>query len=240
MSDKSGTMLRRLRELKGLKQSELALQIGTSTQNLSAYENGREPNYETLVKLSKIFKCSVDYLIGNSEFETLEEEMYFNKHYNLPENLYEEFKKPVFNILNSMCYLFSFELDYDEAKWSSNFLIESEHLRILQVFKHVIFMIYELKKTNPNNLISHVQRYNEFRERLNLLFDELFQTSLYKISKDKLSLDTPCVEYSDSHILKSKDTSIEAESLRCIISDELSRDKVFQEQLRKSKYSSND
>ena len=61
----------RLRELRlesEKKQSDIAEIIGVSRQVYSNYENEiNEPSIEILIKLSKFFQCSVDYLIGFSD-----------------------------------------------------------------------------------------------------------------------------------------------------------------------------
>lgn len=57
--------LKEQRIIHDLKQNEIAkvLNIGTNTYN--QYENDkRDPDIETLIKLSSIFKCSIDYLVG--------------------------------------------------------------------------------------------------------------------------------------------------------------------------------
>ena len=60
--------LKKLREKKGEKQSDLANIIGMSRQAYQRYEDGsREPDFETLKKLADHFNVSVDYLIGNTE-----------------------------------------------------------------------------------------------------------------------------------------------------------------------------
>ncbi len=63
----NGNKLRSLRENKGLLQKELAdiLQIATST--IGMYEqNRREPDNETLKKISQFFNVSIDYLLDNN------------------------------------------------------------------------------------------------------------------------------------------------------------------------------
>ncbi|WP_241243639.1 helix-turn-helix domain-containing protein [Caldicellulosiruptor changbaiensis] len=69
-----GKRLKELREEKGLTQAELAKELGISVQNLSYYENGREPKYELLIKIADYFGVTVDYLIGRSEYRTVEEQ----------------------------------------------------------------------------------------------------------------------------------------------------------------------
>lgn len=59
--------LSNLRKQAGMSQSDLAEILGVLQQTISKYENGsREPDNKTLIKLSKIFYCSIDYLLGHS------------------------------------------------------------------------------------------------------------------------------------------------------------------------------
>ena len=61
-------ILKNLRSGKGLSQRELSSQLGLSANCICEYEKGRsEPNLDTLMKLSSIFECSIDYLVGNSD-----------------------------------------------------------------------------------------------------------------------------------------------------------------------------
>lgn len=60
--------LKELRISKNLTQTELAKKIGCNQTAIGKYERKElEPNIETLIKLTKIFSCSIDYLIGNSD-----------------------------------------------------------------------------------------------------------------------------------------------------------------------------
>lgn len=68
-------ILKKLREEKGIKQSDLATFLEISVQNISYYERGREPNYDTLKKIADYFNVTTDYLTGRSEFKTFEEEL---------------------------------------------------------------------------------------------------------------------------------------------------------------------
>lgn len=60
--------IKNLRTEKGLYQRELAELLKTSNSTICDWERGRcEPSIEDLIKLSNIFNCSVDYLIGNED-----------------------------------------------------------------------------------------------------------------------------------------------------------------------------
>ncbi len=72
ISDKPCLFPERIRELrieKQMKQKDLALLFGFSANAVSEWENrGKEPSYSTLIKLSKLFGVSIDYLLGNVDF----------------------------------------------------------------------------------------------------------------------------------------------------------------------------
>lgn len=61
-----GSILKSLREKKGLTQAELAQHLGTTQQSIGRYErNDREAGYEFLIKTSDFFTVSIDYLLGH-------------------------------------------------------------------------------------------------------------------------------------------------------------------------------
>lgn len=67
--------LKDLRKTKNLRQQDIADKLGISVSGYGNYELGqREPDFETLKKLSNFFEVSVDYLIGNTDvpFKPLE------------------------------------------------------------------------------------------------------------------------------------------------------------------------
>lgn len=57
-----------LREKYSLSQKELAQRANLSEGSISLYENeSRKPSYEVLLKLSEIFNCSIDYIVGKED-----------------------------------------------------------------------------------------------------------------------------------------------------------------------------
>lgn len=60
--------LKELRKEKSLRQQDIANVLGITVSAYGNYELGqREPDLQTLKKLSEYFEVSVDYLIGNTE-----------------------------------------------------------------------------------------------------------------------------------------------------------------------------
>ncbi|MDE7306762.1 MAG: helix-turn-helix transcriptional regulator [Clostridia bacterium] len=57
--------LKEQRVEKGLKQSDVAKQLGISVSCYAGYEQGyREPDLKTLIAICKFFSVSSDYLLG--------------------------------------------------------------------------------------------------------------------------------------------------------------------------------
>lgn len=57
--------LKRLREGKQISQAELGKILSTTQQTINHYENDkREPDYETLKRIARVFHVSTDFLLG--------------------------------------------------------------------------------------------------------------------------------------------------------------------------------
>lgn len=62
--------LQKIRKQKKYSQLKVAMDLCISREALSYYENGkRSPDIDMLLKLSRYFNVSVDYLINGKEFE---------------------------------------------------------------------------------------------------------------------------------------------------------------------------
>ena len=63
-----GNRIRTLRKKTKLTQTEFGKQLGVIKQTVSSWENNvSEPNSETLLNMSSIFKVPVDYLLGRED-----------------------------------------------------------------------------------------------------------------------------------------------------------------------------
>ena len=68
-----GKKLRALRIENKLTQKQVANRIGLAISAISSYESGaRYPSYEALIKLSRIFHVSTDYLLGLTEKRSID------------------------------------------------------------------------------------------------------------------------------------------------------------------------
>lgn len=57
-----------LRERSGLSQADVAKRLNIVASNISGYESGeRTPSVPTLLSLSYVYNCSVDYLLGKKQ-----------------------------------------------------------------------------------------------------------------------------------------------------------------------------
>lgn len=73
----------------GLKQSDIAKEIGLTTSAYGYYEQGkREPNLETLMKLCSILNVSSDYLLGIDDVNEHQESISSSNSTNLKNSIY--------------------------------------------------------------------------------------------------------------------------------------------------------
>ena len=65
--------IKQLRIERGLSQVDLAKKLGVSKQSISNWENDNiQPSIEMLLKISRIFSVSTDYLLGEDSREFIE------------------------------------------------------------------------------------------------------------------------------------------------------------------------
>lgn len=69
--DNNLSVIRDLRKKRNLSMKALGASIGVAESTISLYENGkRQPDYDTLIKISNFFHVSVDFLLGNESNHT--------------------------------------------------------------------------------------------------------------------------------------------------------------------------
>ncbi len=97
--------IKRLREDKKWSQIELAEKIKTDNRQISLYEHGKGyPAVETLIRLSKIFGVTVDYLVMDKLTDEAVAELKDNElleFFKNAENFREEDKKAIKIVLNA-------------------------------------------------------------------------------------------------------------------------------------------
>lgn len=61
--------MKNLREEKGVTREQLANALNVSIRLISYWENGkRECNFEMLMLIAEYFDCSIDYLLGRTDY----------------------------------------------------------------------------------------------------------------------------------------------------------------------------
>lgn len=68
-----GKRLKKLRTGRRMTQQQLVSQIGLAPSAISSYESGsRYPSYEVLIKYSRIFHVTTDYILGIDDLDTID------------------------------------------------------------------------------------------------------------------------------------------------------------------------
>lgn len=68
MTNDFGNNLKKLRNKAGMTQKKLAYELDVSPSAVGMYEHGRrKPDYEMLIKVSRLFSVSIDSLVGNTD-----------------------------------------------------------------------------------------------------------------------------------------------------------------------------
>lgn len=68
-----GARIKELRQGKGLSQAAFAGMLGVTKSTVSSYENGsRLPSYDILIAIARLFRVSIDHLLGCSAAHTLD------------------------------------------------------------------------------------------------------------------------------------------------------------------------
>lgn len=75
-----GNRLKDLREHSGFKQGQFADEIGITRMSMSNYESGKHcPDIIVLKKMAEFLNCSVDYLVGTTDYRTYEKQQEYDE-----------------------------------------------------------------------------------------------------------------------------------------------------------------
>lgn len=89
-----GLCLKKLRLSKNLTQLQLAKRLNISKSMISAYENDiRLPSYDVLIKISRIFNVSTDFLLGISPNRTINVTGLTDKQIEIINTIIREFQR---------------------------------------------------------------------------------------------------------------------------------------------------
>ena len=120
---------------------EIAEKLGFSRGQIGNYEQGsREPDQETLLKISNFFDVSVDYLLGKSEYRK------FN-----PEKLTDRDKKDIQNDLKNI--MDDFRNKTSKQKYYNGVELDDDGLELMEAAMNIALeqiKIKNKKKYTPN------------------------------------------------------------------------------------------
>lgn len=69
MENKFAERIKELRKEKGWTQEQLASNLGYKRSAISEWETrNKEPVFDTLIQISKLFGVTIDYLLGNEDY----------------------------------------------------------------------------------------------------------------------------------------------------------------------------
>ena len=95
---------RQLKEESNLTLKDLSEELGISVPNLSYYMKGREPNYDTLIRIANYFNVTTDWLVGNdTEYNISQQDLINLRMENkMLSNKISEIKKHLFKFMENM------------------------------------------------------------------------------------------------------------------------------------------
>lgn len=79
MPDNIGVIVKNLCDEKGISSAELERTLGLANASIARWTKGSVPNGAALEKIADYFHVSTDYLLGRTEYRTLEE---WNRKFN--------------------------------------------------------------------------------------------------------------------------------------------------------------
>ena len=161
--------LKKLREEKGLTQSELAEELSVTPQSVSRWEKGLAyPDIEKLPQLSKLFEVSIDELLGNEKtrINSLTQELakVRNRYFKNPSDaVRSEYFELLEQTVNNGSNRFLHEYYNASRKFKKHKLVSDE--KYLQVKETVSKKLFEMNpRQRANMLVSIVA--NEDEENL--------------------------------------------------------------------------
>ena len=160
MSNKADILVKNLKSLRnerGWSQEKVGQMVHKSRQAINGYENGVEPPLSTVIALADVFGVSVDYLLGRSDFRSVDNE-YISRETGLSDDSIQQLKawKAWGGSLNDFLnILLSYDLECQRkgkehshaasAVMHLGHIIRSNPQRETSLNDHVVELIHQLK-----------------------------------------------------------------------------------------------
>ncbi len=150
--------IKMLREKYGMTQQELADKLDGAKSTVAMYEKGdRKPSLEILIKLSEIFNCSMDYLMGRTDYKN--DIDYLNKNNDLISETFtleKEITKdlPSLNINDILIPMQELRYQQLDAIHYLEEKLKDIPLQYREKVKKIILFYYNLIINSPENSIN--------------------------------------------------------------------------------------
>ena len=199
MSDFSNRF-KELKEEHKLTLKDLSEALDISQPNLSYYMKGREPNYDTLIKIADYFDVTTDWLIGktdtrNSTQKSLYEEIENRNEYKLSATSKKGYlmcQKTMYNTLDILYTLFTFcQSDPELIDYLSNKINMSAGILFNSVKSFAELTVYD-SKDNILNLIKYGELCSDVQQQLLL---STFYSFANRCAKNSMNLPQEEKEY---------------------------------------------
>ena len=172
-------IIKKLREDNKLSFAELAVKFDKTESAIRAWELGRtKPDADTLIKLSAFFNCTVDYLLGLSEYKNIEE---IERIKNISENsrmLFSKFPPDVRNIIaDTVSLLISLLYAFNESELLQEL---TENMQDI-IFGSCLIFSHNFNFDDLNNITNNNQDINFLSmsdEEINKYFDAVLYQSI--------------------------------------------------------------
>ena len=155
-----------LRNERNLTLRELAEFIGINYSTIACYETDkREPNIETLKKLTSFFEVSLDYICGDDKYIYVLYEN-ANKNLSINKNTYDSLKQFIYyNKNNNRCIDINKYIDIDDNTNIFDLVNEINVISNLEVlFDNKIHSIDEFNTIINQDVIVNVELLNKIKE----------------------------------------------------------------------------
>ena len=118
-----GKKIKELRNKYKYTQTELATLVGVTKSTIAAYENDtRLPSYEVLIKLSHIFKVSLDYLMLDRQMDSVNIHGLNSEQIGAIQNLISYYRNSRISI--------DYTMDFPDGKGAQTTLLPKQTIRI--------------------------------------------------------------------------------------------------------------